>query len=60
MTSWFSPKTGRLTKQVLHENHLYLKIEKCIFDILEVEFLGLIVGNGQVCMNPKKVATITE
>ena len=46
--------------QMLHKNHLYLKIEKCTFDIPEVEFLGLIVGNGQIHMDPKKVATITE
>ena len=26
----------------------------------EVEFLGMIVGNGQICIDPKKVAIITE
>ena len=46
--------------QILRENHLYLKIEKCTFDAPEVEFLGLIVGNGQIRMDPKKVAAITE
>ena len=46
--------------QVLYENHLYLKIKKCIFDAPEVEFLGLIMGNGQIHMDPKKVAIIIE
>ena len=46
--------------QILCENHLYLKIEKCTFNVPEVEFLGLIVGNRQICMDPKKVAAITE
>ena len=27
---------------------------------LEVDFLGLVVGNGQICIDPKKVTTITE
>lgn len=26
----------------------------------EVEFLGMIVGNGQICIDSKKVAIITE
>ena len=46
--------------QILHKNHLYLKIKKCTFDAPEVEFLGLIVGNEQIHMDPKKVAAITE
>ena len=46
--------------QLLHENHLYLKFKKCIFNIPKVEFLGLIVSNGQICMDLKKVAAITE
>lgn len=52
--------TTRRVMQILRENHLYLKIEKCTFDAPEVEFLGLIVGNGQIRMDPKKVAAITE
>ena len=46
--------------QILWENYLYLKLEKYTFDMPEVEFLGMIVGNGQICIDPKKVAIITE
>ena len=44
----------------LREHKLYLKPEKCEFDQTEVEYLGVIVGNGQVKMDPVKVAGIAE
>ncbi|ESK84798.1 hypothetical protein Moror_545 [Moniliophthora roreri MCA 2997] len=44
----------------LHENKLYFKPEKCIFEALKVEFLGLIVGNGHVKMDPNKVKAVTN
>jgi hypothetical protein len=46
--------------QQLWENQLYLKPEKCKFDQTEIEYLGVIVGNGQVRMDPIKVAGIAE
>ena len=50
-------------REVLHElreHKLYLKPEKCQFDQTEIEYLGVIVGNGQVKMDPIKVAGIAE
>ncbi|ESK81813.1 mary1-like reverse transcriptase [Moniliophthora roreri MCA 2997] len=44
----------------LHENKLYLKPEKCIFEALKVEFLGLIIRKGQVKMDPNKVKAVTS
>ena len=44
----------------LQRNHLYLKLEKCAFHKKEVEYLGVIVGNGQVKMDPVKVKGITD
>jgi hypothetical protein len=41
--------------QILKDNDLYLKPEKCSFEKEEVEFLGLIVSNGRVSMDPVKV-----
>ena len=41
----------RITREVLkvlRENKLYLKPEKCEFEKMEVDFLGMVVGNGQV------------
>lgn len=32
--------------QCLRKNHLYLKLQKCAFEATEVDFLGVIVGNG--------------
>ena len=46
--------------QILGNNYPYLKIEKCTFEALEVESLGLIIGNRQIHMDPKKIVAITE
>jgi hypothetical protein len=46
--------------QILQENKLYLKQEKCKFEKEEIEFLGVIVGNGQIRMDLKKVAVIRD
>ena len=46
--------------QQLRENKLYLKPEKCKFDQTKIEYLGVIIGNGQVKMDPVKVAGIAE
>jgi len=58
--------------KVLHElrvNHilnklekfdLFLKLEKCKFHQWEVEYLGVLIGNGLVKMDPVKVQGISE
>ena len=40
--------------------NLFLKLEKCQFHQWEVEYLGMIVGNGKVRMDPVKVQGITQ
>jgi len=42
----------------LEKNNLYLKHQKCEFEKEEVEYLGVIVGRGQIRMDPHKVAAI--
>src|SRR3954453_14514938 len=37
--------------QILKDNRLFLKAKKCIFEALEVEYLGLLVSKGQVHMD---------
>ena len=44
--------------RILKENHLYLKPEKCTFESNYVDYLGIIVGNGTVRMDPKKVEAV--
>ena len=46
--------------QCLGKFDLYLKPEKCSFDKTSIEYLGVIIANGQVCMDPAKVAGITQ
>ena len=42
----------------LERHDLFLKPEKCSFSIKEVEYLGVIIGNGSVKMDPVKVEGI--
>ena len=37
---------------------LSLKLSKCEFTKMEVEFLGMIVGRGCICMDPAKLSAI--
>jgi reverse transcriptase-like protein len=45
---------------ILLKHDLYLKPEKCSFYKKEVEYLGVIVGNGKVKMDPTKVQALTD
>ncbi|SJL16483.1 uncharacterized protein ARMOST_20009 [Armillaria ostoyae] len=46
--------------QRLQENKLFLKAKKCEFEVLETEYLRVIISEGQVCMDPVKLAGIAE
>jgi RNase H-like domain found in reverse transcriptase len=46
--------------QLFRENNLFLKAKKCTFDTTTVDYLGLIVENGQVRMDPVKTNAITD
>ena len=51
------------TKQVLEqlkEHDLYLKPEKCKFEQTEVEFLGMIISENTIRMDPIKLAGIRD
>ena len=45
---------------VLREHRLYLKPAKCKFETLIVKFLGYIIGNAQICMDPSKVEAVAN
>ena len=53
----------KLTRQVLeHLEHydLFLKPEKCFFDHMSIEYLGIIITEGQVKMDPAKIDGIVN
>ncbi len=44
----------------LEQNDLYLKPEKCEFKKKEIDYLSVIVGNGKIQMDPKKLKGVTD
>ena len=46
--------------QRLREYGLYAKLEKCSFDQSQVEFLGYVVSQKGISMDPSKVQTILD
>ena len=44
----------------MREEDLHLKLAKCAFDQTEVEYLGLIVKNGEVLMDPTKLKAMEQ
>jgi len=53
-------KVTRRVMELLHKNNLFLKPEKCEFEKTEVEYLGVIISQNSVKMDPVKVAGVTE
>jgi len=45
---------------ILHRHQLYLEAENCTFGQPTVEYLGLILSEGQVEMDPVKVAGVHD
>ncbi len=53
----------RITKrvlQILTDNKLYLKPEKCQFHKIELDYLGHKISHDTIAMDPIKVAGVTE
>lgn len=46
--------------QVLRQNKLYLKAEKCEFEKLKIEYLGLIISQGKIEMDPVKIEGVSK
>jgi len=53
-------KVTRGVMELLCKNNLFLKPEKCEFEKTEVEYLGVIISQNSVKMDPVKVAGVTE
>ena len=50
----------RLVLQKLCEFNLYVKLSKCIFDTVEINFLEFIMSSNGVTIDPEKVDTIAK
>jgi hypothetical protein len=53
----------KVTKKVLarlRKHDLYLKLEKCDFNKKETEFLGIIITDGQIKMDPIKLKGVAD
>src|SRR5579863_10253568 len=46
--------------KILEENDLYLRPEKCMFEQPEMDFLGIHMKNGEISIDPSKIAGIKE
>ena len=44
----------------LEENDLFVKLEKCVWKVREVGFLGVIIGKDRVRMEKEKVQRVVE
>ena len=44
----------------LEENDLFVKLEKCVWKVREVRFLGVIIGEDGVRMEKKKIQRVIE
>ena len=44
----------------MKEEDLHLKLAKCTFDQTKVEYLGLVVRNGEVLMDPTKLKVVEQ
>ncbi len=44
----------------LEQNNLYLKPEKCEFKKKEINYLGIIISNSKIQMDPKKLKGVVD
>ena len=44
----------------LEKHDLYLKPEKCLFEEEQVEFLGVVLKNGTIQMDPAKIKGVAD
>jgi len=53
-------RTVREVLQRLRKHKLFLKLEKCKFEQNEMDFLGIVVKNGHVAMDPIKTRAVEK
>jgi hypothetical protein len=50
----------RKVLEILRKHQLFVKPEKCEFEVTKVEFLGLVISQGQIAMDPVKVQGVLD
>ena len=50
----------RTILQILRDNHLYAKIEKCEFHKDSMNFVGYLVSSSGIGMDPAKVSNVLD
>ena len=56
-------KHDNVVKEILRRieaNNLYLKLEKCMSKVKEIDFLGLVIETDSIKMQKKKVLGVLE
>jgi len=56
-------KHDQIVEEILRrmeENDLYVKLEKCVWKVREIDFLGLVMESGRIKMQKEKVAGVLE
>jgi len=53
-------KHVKLVLEEMRKRKMSIKLKKCAFAQKEIEYLGFIIGNGEIKMNPEKVKAIIE
>ena len=46
--------------EILKENDLYLKPEKCVFEATRIKYLRYVIEEGKIMMDPVKVKGIVD
>lgn len=46
--------------QILKNNTLYAKMSKCIFGCVQVEYLGHIISEKDIAIDPKKTEAVAK
>jgi hypothetical protein len=48
----------RLLLQMLRDHKLYIKLSKCEFWLMQVDFLGHVISKGGISVNPSKLQDV--
>ena len=50
----------RIVLQTLRDHQLYAKFEKCVFFKKEIQYLGHVISEDEIAVDPQKIKTISD